>query len=267
VFHIAAWSLILASFGLSQAEAQYAGSTFSVLPYAEARRFGWEERVNNKRLLQEIGTRYSFGAITRLWIVPREVFFAEWEFCYTVGRPEYDGTRMDDHGTYTSYSATTAYSGLEGELLLGTTLRLSTRFLVTPVAGVGIEYWHRYLDYHGPYGYTEKYLVPSLDGGVRFTYVLETTLQLFTTFLVRYPLSISESFSVALEGQQPHKVVLHPGRNPYYKAGLGINMYRVFLVFSFGSWAIDRSDISHHYYQPDSKRQEYGVRVGYSIGF
>lgn len=258
---------MLLSGGLSPVPAQYAGSRFTIAPYAEARRFGWEELENGKLLLQEIGMRYSVGATARLWFLPREVFFGELDGSYVMGRMQYDGARMDEHGTYVSYPARTAYAGVEGEFLLGSTLRPSTRFLITPVAGAGIEYWLRNLDWNGPYGYTEIYMAPSFDGGIRFTYVLETTVQVFSTFMVRYPLSISETFTLALAGQQPFKITLHPGNNPQYRASLGLEVYRFLLVFSYATWKLDRSDVSYHYYQPESNRQEYGVRVGYSLAF
>lgn len=258
--------VLLLVLGCSSAPAQYAGGTFTILPYVEARRFGWEERVGDRRLLQEIGMHYSFGADARLWFVPHEVFFCELQGAYITGRTDYDGARIDEHGTYASYAATTAYSGTEGELLLGSTLRPSTRFLITPVLGAGIEYWLRNLDYHGPFGYTEKYMVPSVDGGLRFTYVLENDIQAFSTFLVRYPLSISESFTLALQGLDPVKVVLHPGRNPQYRASVGMDLYRIFIVFSYQSWTLDRSGISHYFYQPDSNRHEVGVKIGYALG-
>lgn len=251
----------------STAPAQYAGNTFTILPYVEARRFGWEESVGDRRLLLEIGTRYAFGAVSRLWFIPREIFFAELEGAYITGRTDYDGARLDEHGSYATYAATTAYSGVEGDLLLGSTLRPSMRFLITPVLGGGIEYWFRNLDYHGPYGYTEKYLVPTLDGGIRLTYVLETDIQAFSSMLIRYPFPISETFTLAPEGQQPYQVVLHPKGNLQYRATLGMKLYGVFLAFSYESWKLDKSDVSHQYYQPDSKRQEYGVRIGYSLGF
>ncbi len=146
-----------------------------------------------------------YRGVSRLWFIPREVFFGELDFCYIAGTADYDGARMDENGHYASYTATTAYSGIEGGLLLGSTLRPFTRFLVTPVAGAGIEYWLRNLDYKGPYGYTEKYTVPSLDAGVRLTYVSETHLQLFSTFLVRYPLSISETFTLAQRDRTPSR--------------------------------------------------------------
>jgi hypothetical protein len=265
--NIAVYCLLLFGTGVATVSAQYADRTFTIVPYAEARRFGWEERIGDKRLLQENGMRYSIGAMSRLWFIPREVFFGELELCYVAGTADYDGTRMDETGHYTSYTATTAYSGIEGELLLGSTLRPFTRFLITPVAGAGIEYWLRNLDYKGPYGYTEKYTVPSLDAGIRLTYVFETHLQLFSTFLVRYPLSISETFTLAQQGQDPVKVVLHPGAVPQYRGSLGIDLYRVFIVLSYASWKLDESDVSHYYYQPESTRQEYGVKIGYSLGF
>ena len=86
---------LLLALGLSTAAAQYAGGTFTLLPYVEARRFAWEERINDKRLLLEIGTRYSFGAISRLWLIPREELFTELELTYITGRADYDGARME----------------------------------------------------------------------------------------------------------------------------------------------------------------------------
>jgi len=258
---------LLLLLGLSPATAQYSTGTFTLIPYFEAQHFTWEERVNDKRLLQETGMRYYFGAVARLRLIPREVLFTEIQFAYMTGKVSYDGNLMDAHGQLSSYSATTAYSGVDGELLFGSTLRPSKRFLVTPVAGAGIEYWLRNLDYNGPYGYTEKYVVPSIDCGIRLTYVFESDIQLFTTFLARFPLSISESFTVAPEGQDPYTVTLHPGSTPQYRAGLGVDVYRIFVVFSFESWHLNQSDVSHQYYQPESSRQEYGVRIGYAIGF
>jgi len=253
--------------GLSTATAQYAGRTFTVVPYAAVQRFAWEEYANQQRLLQELGSCYSFGAASRLWLVPREVFFTELELAYAFGKVDYDGSRTDEDGEYAPYSASTAYSAFEGTLLLGSTLRPARRFLVTPVAGFGIQYWYRNLDYQGPYAYTEKYLVPSLGGGIRFTYVLETDIQVFSTAYVSFPLSIDESFTLALQGHEPIKVVLHPASHPRYEAGIGVELYRVFLVFSFESWVLGRSDTSHYFYQPESRRHKYGVRVGYSLGF
>jgi hypothetical protein len=257
---------LLLLLGLSSATAQYSTHALTITPYVEAQRFSWEERVNDKRLLQETGMRYYFGAVARLCLIPRAVFFTGIEFAYMTGKVNYDGNLMDGHGDLSSYSATTAYSGADGDLLFGSTLRPSKRFLVTPVAGAGIEYWLRNLDDRGPYGYTEKYVVPSVDCGVRLTYVLESNIQLFSTFLARFPLSISESFTVAPEGQEPYTVTLHPGTNPQYRIGVGLDVYRVFVVFSFESWYLNQSAVSNQYYQPESTRQEYGVRICYSIG-
>jgi hypothetical protein len=257
----------LLALDFATATAQYIGSNFSIIPFVAAERFRWEERVGDKLLLDEAGVRYAFGTLTRLSFIPHERLYGELELRYITGKVPYDGARRDERGTYVPFTTTTAYSGIEANLVFGSTFRRVARFHVTPVAGVGLEYWVRDLDYEGPYGYSEKYTVPLLDGGLRLAYVFGTGVQLFSSFLIAYPLSISESFKLSLEGQQPTDVVLHPGQNPQFRASAGLELYRVFCSFAYESWKLDKSDISHGYYQPDSRREKYGVKLGYTLGF
>ena len=56
-------------------------------------------------------------------------------------------------------------------------------------------------------------------------------------------------------------MVLHPGCVPLSRGSLGIDLYRVFVVPSYASWKLDESDVSHSYYQPESSRHEYGVKI------
>jgi hypothetical protein len=246
--------------------AQNPNERFFIMPYLGVQSYRWEEFDNDgQRLVKETGPRYSLGATSRLSFLPSKSLFAELDLRYTLDTVDYDGVLITQQGLRIPYSTKTAYCAVEGTLTIGYSFKLFRTLLFTPVAGFGSEYWTRNLDYRGPYGYTERFLAPSAGAGIRLTYTPNKVFQMFSATTLSMPVAVSESFTIAPQGQGPMKLVLHPGINPRFKAEAGGSLYRVSVIFSFETWTLSRSDTDWLYYQPKSIRREFGMRIGYSI--
>lgn len=252
---------LLPTFALAQESAK----PFQITPYTQFRFFGWKEFGDNgEQLLQESGTLFSFGAVPRWSLGTR--FFVEADGSLYFGSVDYDGFLQDPQGQQTPFKTTTVYFGLELAPAAGYVFPLSKQFDLTPTAGFGIEYWNRNLDNGGRNGYDEKYTVIYFHGAATGMYNLNRDIQFFSSFGMKIPFSISESIDLASRGQGgPVDVTLSPGVSPRFRFAAGANVYHALIEFSFESWTLVKSNEDRNYFQPESTRKVFGIKLGYTI--
>ena len=237
--------------------------TFEITPSVDWRFFNWKEfSPTGVEQLTESGSLLVFGVDPKVAFGPKKRFFVETPTNLYLGKVDYDGALQNG----TPYQSKTGYFGFELAPTAGYVFSLGPRFRLTPTAGLGFEYWHRDLDDGGKFGYDEHYTVYLIHSGLRGMYLLNRDVCFHSALQLKVPVSISESVSLGGRGQgQPTEVNLSPGNSPAIRVEGGSTIYGVDVALYFETWTLTKSQLVQGFYQPDSTRTLFGLRVGHSF--
>jgi hypothetical protein len=248
---------------------QNLGSTFQFTPYFNIHGYTWKEFDNNgAEALKESGPKFAFGVLPRYAFLPKKNLYIEMDVRYTFGSVDYQGFKFDlQTGQRTPFTTQTGYWNLEIAANAGYIIELSRTFQLAPLAGFGFEVWNREIATGDPSGYDELYSVFMGNIGGSATFVAHSNFQLFGSFIVKMPFTLSEAIDRFPRGQpQQTNLSLSPGINPRFAFHIGGSLYRVFAVFDFETWTLSRSpDVQGGLHQPESTRMHFGIRLGYTI--
>lgn len=237
---------------------------FELTPRVGWRYFTWTEfGPNGAALLTESGSLLVVGLDPRIAFGPKKRFFVEAGTSFYLGKVDYDGQTQNGDPR----KSKTGYFGMELAPTAGYVFSLSRRLQLTPTAGLGFEYWNRDLDDGGPLGYDEKYTVYRIQAGLRGTYLLNRDVSFYSTLELKIPVSISESVRLGARGVgQPLDVSLSPGISPAILIEGGSTIRGVVdVALYFETWTLTKSNLDKGFFQPDSTRQIFGIRVGHSF--
>ena len=241
-------------------------STFEITPNVEWRYFNWKEfSPNGVEQLTESGSLFVFGFTPKVAFASRKRFFVEAPTNFYLGKVDYDGALLNG----TPYKSQTGYFGLELEPTAGYVFSLSPRFQLTPTAGLGFEHWTRDLDDGGKNGYIENYAVYLIHAGLRGTYRLNRDVGFHSKVGLKVPMAISESVALGQRGQgQRIDVSLSPGISPAFLIEGGSTIHGFDVALYFETWTLAKSAAdAQGFFQPDSTRKLFGIRVGHAFGF
>jgi hypothetical protein len=241
-------------------------STFEITPNVEWRYFNWKEfSPNGVEQLTESGSLFVFGFTPKVAFASRKRFFVEAPTNFYLGKVDYDGALLNG----TPYKSQTGYFGLELEPTAGYVFSLSPRFQLTPTAGLGFEHWSRDLDDGGKNGYVENYAVYLIHAGLRGTYRLNRDVGFHSKVGLKVPMAISESVALGQRGQgQRIDVSLSPGISPAFLIEGGSTIHGFDVALYFETWTLAKSAAdAQGFFQPDSTRKLFGIRVGHAFGF
>jgi hypothetical protein len=245
-------------------------TTFQITPYFNLHGYTWKEFDDNgAEALKESGPKYALGMLSRYSFLQKRNLFVETDLQYTLGSVDYEGFKFDlQTGQRTPFTTQTGYSNFELTTNAGYIIELSKTFQLTPVAGFGYEVWNREIAKGDPSGYDELYSVFMGNIGGNATFVANSNFQLFFGFIMKMPLTISETIDKFPRGQpQQTNVAISPGINPRFAFHIGGSVYRVNAVFDFETWTLSRSpDVQGGLHQPESTRTHFGIKLGYTIG-
>ena len=248
--------------------AQSSKSSFSFTPYVKLNSFGWKEFDDNgAEALSESGFLFGFGSNAEYAFTKKKNIFIIGDFQMYFGKVDYDGFLFDQQtGQRTPYSNKTGYFGLEFSAISGYKIKTSKEFLLIPIAGLGKEYWTRDLDDGGQYGYDEDYTSILFNLGIFGDYLVDKNVTLFSKFMLKIPLSLSEYVDATSRGNaSPADVNLNPGKNPRIYFETGVNFSQVLIVGYFETWTLSKSEPDKNFLQPESVRTWFGLKVGYEF--
>jgi hypothetical protein len=240
--------------------------TFEITPNVEWRYFNWKEfGPNGVEQLTESGSLFVFGFDPKVAFGSRKRFFVETPTNFYLGKVDYDGALLNG----APYKSTTGYFGLELEPTAGYVFSLSQRFQLTPTAGLGFELWSRDLDDGGRNGYVENYAVYLIHAGLRGNYRLNRDVGFHSKVGLKVPMAISESVGLGQRGQgQRLDVSLSPGISPAFLIEGGSTIHGFDVALYFETWTLAKSAADpREFFQPDSTRKLFGIRVGHAFGF
>ena len=238
--------------------------TFELTPRVDWRYFTWTELApNGATALTESGSLLVLGLDPRIAFGPRKRFFVEADTSFYLGTVDYDGAQQNG----VPVKSKTGYFGLELAPTAGYVFSLGPRFQLTPMAGLGFEYWNRDVGDGDVRGYDEKYTVYRIQTGLRGTYLLNRDFRFYSTLQLKIPVSISESVRVGARGVGPAvDVSLSPGISPAILVEGGTNIRGIVNVaLYFETWTLTKSNLDKGFLQPDSTRKLFGIRVGHSF--
>jgi hypothetical protein len=261
--------MLLPNVFLPPALAQSLQHRLEVTPYFDLKGYSWKEfSETGSEDLKESGMLLSLGAIPRFAFTKDLRFFAQGDFQFYFGNVNYDGYVQDNVGNRTPFTTEVGYFGFEIAVSSGYSFPISKGFELAPRGGFGIEYWNRDIG-RGQVkaGYVEKYWVVLGDLAVEGRYTLNRDIRLSSTISMRIPVSISESVDLSTASPTlPSDISLSPGKNPRFVFKLGGTFYNTFAELYFITWTLSRSAEDRGFLQPESTRQNYGMRVGYTFG-
>ena len=229
--------------------------------------FQWEEFDDSgQSSLSEAGARYCIGVSSRLFLSSQRDLFIEMNLEFLFGRVGYDGYLITQLGQRVPYSTATSYTGYEGLFHMGFSFTPLTALQFAPVVGFGIEYWNRDLDDGGTRGYDESYSVSLASLGITAKYLIAQNAEVFSAVFLRIPISLSEAVDIASRGQGgPENLTLEPGINSRLLVEAGGMFSRVYAALYFETWTLSKSNVEQGYFQPESTRNHFGVKLGYSF--
>jgi hypothetical protein len=237
---------------------------FEITPIVEWRYFNWKEfGPNGVEQLTESGSLFAFGLNPKVAFGSRKRFFVEAPTNFYLGKVDYDGAFLNG----TPYKSKTGYFGLELEPAAGYVFSLGPRFQLTPTAGLGFEYWSRDLDDGGKNGYVENYAVYLIHAGLRGNYRLNRDVGFHSKVGLKVPMAISESVALGQRGQgQRIDVSLSPGISPAFLIEGGSTIHGFDVALYFETWTLAKSAAdAQGFFQPDSTRKLFGIRVGHAF--
>ena len=240
--------------------------TFEITPNVGWRYFNWKEfSPNGVEQLTESGSLFVFGFDPKVAFGSGKRFFVEAPTNLYLGKVDYDGALLNG----TPYKSQTDYFGFELAPTAGYVFSLSPRFQLTPTAGLGFEHWSRDLDDGGKNGYVENYAVYLIHAGIRGNYRLNRDVSFHSKFGLKVPLAISESVGLGQRGQgQRLDVSLSPGISPAFLIEGGSTIHGFDVALYFETWTLAKSaEDPRGFFQPDSTRKLFGLRVGHAFGF
>jgi len=238
--------------------------TFELTPRVDWRFFTWTEvGPNGANNLTESGSLFVFGLDPRIAFGPKKRFFVEADTSFYLGKVDYDGAQLNG----VPVKSNTGYFGLDLAPTAGYVFSLGPHFQLTPTAGFGFEYWNRDVGDGDPRGYNEQYTVYRIQTGLRGTYLLNRDFRFYSTLQLKIPVSISESVRVGARGVGPAvDVNISPGISPAILVEGGTNIRGIVNVaLYFETWTLTKSNLDKGFFQPDSTRKLFGIRVGHSF--
>ena len=237
--------------------------TFEITPSVDWRYFNWKEfGPTGVEQLTESGSLLVFGLDPKVAFGSRKRFFVEANTNLYLGTVDYDGALQNG----TPYKSKTGYFGLELAPTAGYVFSLGPRFRLTPTAALGFEFWNRDVGDGDVRGYVEKYAVYTIRTGLRGNYSLNRDVGFHSKMELKVPLSISESVRVGARGVgQPVDVSLSPGISPAILIEGGSTIYGVDVALYFETWTLTKSELDQGFFQPESTRKLFGIRVGHSF--
>src|SRR5215467_15100098 len=240
--------------------------TFEITPSVDWRYFNWKEfSPTGVEQLTESGSLLVFGLDPKVAFGPKKRFFVEAPTNLYLGKVDYDGALQNG----TPYKSQTGYFGFELAPTAGYVFSLGSRFQLTPTAGLAFEHWSRDLDDGGRNGYVENYAVYLIHAGIRGNYRLNRDVSFQSKFGLKVPMAISESVGLGQRGQgQPLDVSLSPGISPAFLIEGGSTIHGFDVALYFETWTLAKSAAdARGFFQPDSTRKLFGIRVGHAFGF
>ena len=237
--------------------------TFEITPSVDWRYFNWKEfSPTGVEQLTESGSLLVFGLDPKVALGPKKRFFVEASTNLYLGKVDYDGALQNG----TPYQSKTGYFGLELAPTAGYVFSLGPRFRLTPTAGLGFEFWNRDVGDGDIRGYVEKYAVYTIRTGLRGSYRLNRDVGFHSKMELKVPAAISESVALGQRGQGPHvDVSLSPGSSPAVFIEGGSTIYGVDVALYFETWTLTKSQLDQGFFQPESTRKLFGIRVGHSF--
>jgi len=249
--------------GESKAESKPISADFSVSysPYY----YKWSEKagIDEKGWVHALKVSGKMHVSKIIWIP-----YIEPSFKIYGGEVKYDGQAWTGEAVKTK----TNYNGWEAELNLGYTYAFDKNFKVSLYGGIGREYWKRDLenaivDNTLAIGYSEKWRQNYVKIGVKPEYGIGN-YYVFGNFYAKYPWKVKESASLFDVEVEPGKKLnygaeLGVGVKGFLKKDLGIFASVFYERDKFGKSDEDYSEVVGGYlYQPESKRETYGFRIG-----
>lgn len=264
---LVAISLIACSFPASpKSEAQPMKSRLEITPFVTPYSFTWKEFDDNgSEALHESGLLVSGGVTTRYSFVKDLQWYGVLGIEIYNGTVDYNGFVFDQQGNRTPYSSQTGYFGYELSASSGYDVALSGTFTLSPSVGLGVEGWKRSLDNGGPTGYDEHYTVFLAQIALGGSYQVQERVDIFSSVMLKFPLSISESVDLSRTGAGPSDLSFTPGSNPRYFVSAGGLIYGASAQLFYESWTLGKSPEDRGFLQPQSSRTHFGVRLGYTF--
>ena len=176
------------------------------------------------------------------------------------GRVNYDGQ------TQSGIPATTRviYTGLEGQGNLLARCEPVRHLALEPFIGLGGRLWDRSIQDQGELeGYTERWMSFHGRAGLGVTYDFDRDWRAFAQAGFRLPLYTVQNVDLSKFGDG--SINLHPRQQPSPFVETGGRWKLLFVSVFYETLRFDKSDVEQDViYQPESRSDSYGLRVGLS---
>jgi len=262
VKNIALVIMLASQLSVSRLFAAEAKSIIDARVYGHLEQFNWKEYLAGHEIVRDSGPMYGIGADIN--ISPPVMLMIEGNGEFYFGNLDYDGFIQNPYGVE-PYRSKTQYLGIKGSADMAVILDITDHFYLKPYLGIGVNAWQRRLDNTGSrvYGYDESWLTLFALAGMGAGVTINRTVEVFGKAVLRLSAYNIEKVDMSNIGG-PSGIYLSPGRQPSFCAEAGVNVAFVSLSLFYETLRFAESDIDSKYdvFQPESKADTYGVRLG-----
>ena len=216
--------------------------------------------------LEEYGLVYKINLIAKSKFSENLGLYASTEGKFYYGIIDYNGYLQLSSGGTEPFKTETGYMGFDFCGNLGNDFCLGKNFILSPVIGIGYEYWERDIADGGQYGYIERWDFLYFNFCTCFIFPLSSSSEILLNISGKYPLQINESVNLSSRGNAgPSNINLNPGNNIGLDIELGTKTHGIFLSLNLEYLLFSSSPFNQGFHQPRSDRSLTGLNLGYSF--
>lgn len=228
--------------------------------------FKWSEKDGGETLLTEKGWIHKGGIEVKANLV--ENYYLKPSLAVYGGDIKYDGGTWDGK----EVKSRTNYSGYEIALAGGIEKRIG-KAVVDGYVKVGMEKWKRSIDSNFSeegslvFGYGEKWKMWYWSVGINPSYDVDKNIFLFGNLYVKRPFSVKNKVDIFDVEVEPKKkwnygIEVGIGARDIIKQKVNGKISFFYEREKFGKSDLEYSSVINDYvYQPESKREQYGVKL------
>lgn len=259
---IALFLMLILQLSVSRLFATETNSLINARVYGHLEQFNWKEYLLGQEIVCDSGPMYGIGADVS--IAPPGMLMIEGNGEFYFGNLDYDGFIQHAY-EMEPFRSKTQYLGIKGSADIAVMLDITDHFYLKPYLGIGANAWQRRLDNTGGrvYGYDESWLTLFPFAGLGAGVPVGRKVEVFGKAELRLSVYNIEKVDMSNLGG-PSGIYLSPGRQPSFYAEAGVNIAFVSLALFYETLRFGESDIdsSSDIFQPESKADTYGVKLG-----